>query len=104
MRKWPFVKAGRGMLLGYARISKGEEQSSAVQAKALRTVGCRRIFEEAASGGPWDRPELHRMIDQLREGDVVVDWKLDRLSRSLKDVLHIMDFWTSATPMAPLRY
>src|ERR1700730_3401771 len=38
-----------------------------------------------------DRPELHRMLDQLREGDVVVVWKLDRLSRSLKDVLHIMD-------------
>ena len=41
--------------------------------------------------GRWDRPELHRMLDQLREGDVVVVWKLDRLSRSLKDVLHIME-------------
>ena len=41
--------------------------------------------------GGWDRPELHRMLDQLREGDVVVVWKLDRLSRSLKDVLHIME-------------
>jgi DNA invertase Pin-like site-specific DNA recombinase len=54
-------------------------------------AGGRRIFEEAASGGRWDRPELHRMLDQLREGDVVVVWKLDRLSRSLKDVLHIME-------------
>jgi DNA invertase Pin-like site-specific DNA recombinase len=91
MRKRPFVNAGKGMLLGYARVSKGDEQSNAVQAKALRDAGCGRIFEEAASGGRWDRPELHRMLDQLREGDVVVVWKLDRLSRSLKDVLHIME-------------
>jgi DNA invertase Pin-like site-specific DNA recombinase len=91
MRKRPFVKAGKGLLLGYARVSKGDEQSNAVQAKALRAAGCRRIFEEAASGGRWDRPELHRMLDQLREGDVVVVWKLDRLSRSLKDVLHTME-------------
>src|SRR5262245_26902574 len=46
---------------------------------------------EAASGGRWDRPELHRLLDHLREGDTVVVWKLDRLSRSLKDVLHIME-------------
>src|SRR5487761_897815 len=91
MRKRSFVKADKGMLLGYARVSKGDEQSNALQAKALRAAGCRRLFEEAASGGRWDRPELHRMLDQLREGDVVVVWKLDRLSRSLKDVLHIME-------------
>jgi DNA invertase Pin-like site-specific DNA recombinase len=95
MRKRSFVKdsksASGGVLLGYARVSKGDEQSNAVQAKALRAAGCLRIFEEAASGGRWDRPELHRMLDQLREGDVVVVWKLDRLSRSLKDVLHIME-------------
>src|SRR6516164_2852916 len=90
MRK-PFVKPGKGMLLGYARVSKGDEQSNALQAKALRAAGCRRLFEETASGGRWDRPELHRMLDQLREGDVVVVWKLDRLSRSLKDVLHVME-------------
>jgi DNA invertase Pin-like site-specific DNA recombinase len=91
MRKRPFVKGSNSLLLGYARVSKGEEQSNAVQAKALRTAGCHRIFEETASGARWDRPELHRMLDQLRKGDVVVVWKLDRLSRSLKDVLHIME-------------
>ena len=90
MRKRSFVKAGKGQILGYARVSKGDEQSNKVQVKTLRAAGCRRIFEEAASGGRWDRPELRRMVDQLREGDVVV-WKLDRLSRSLKDVLHIME-------------
>ena len=80
-----------GLLLGYARISKGDDQNNALQAKALRAAGCRRLFEETASGGRWDRPELHRMLDQLRESDTVVVWKLDRLSRSLKDVLHIME-------------
>ena len=59
-----------------------------MQAKALHDAGCCRIFEKAASGARWDRPELHRMLEQLRDGDVVVVWKLDRLSRSLKDVLH----------------
>jgi DNA invertase Pin-like site-specific DNA recombinase len=78
-------------MLGYARVSKGDEQSNVLQAEALRAAGCRRIFEETASGGRWDRPELHRMLDHLRKGDTVVVWKLDRLSRSLKDVLHIME-------------
>ena len=78
-------------LIGYARVSKGDEQSNAAQAAALKTAGCRRVFEEAASGGRWDRPILHDMLRQLRDGDVVVVWKLDRLSRSLKDILHIME-------------
>jgi DNA invertase Pin-like site-specific DNA recombinase len=56
---------------------------------ALRAAGCSRLFEEKASGGRWDRPELHRLLDHLRDGDVVVVWKLDRLSR--KDLLHIME-------------
>ncbi|RSU45259.1 recombinase family protein [Sphingomonas sp. S-NIH.Pt15_0812] len=78
-------------LIGYARVSKEEEQSNAAQARALKAAGCCRVFEETASGGRWDRPNLHAMIGQLREGDVVVVWKLDRLSRNLKDLLHIMD-------------
>ena len=48
-------------------------------------------FREKASGGRWDRPELHKLLDQLRKGDVLVVWKLDRLSRSLRDVLIIME-------------
>lgn len=83
-------------LIGYARVSKGDEQSNAAQARALKTAGCRRVFEEAASGGRWDRPKLLEMIVQLRDGDVVVVWKLDRLSRSLKDTLHIMERIESA--------
>lgn len=95
MRKHSFVKdtqsANGGALLGYARVSKGDEQNNLLQAKALKAAGCRRVFEEVASGGRWDRPELHRMLDHLRDGDTVVVWKLDRLSRSLKDVLHLME-------------
>ena len=84
------------MLIGYARVSKGDDQSNRAQARALADAGCKRVFEEKASGGRWERPELHRMLDQLRDGDTVVVWKLDRLSRSLKDVLHLMDRIASA--------
>jgi DNA invertase Pin-like site-specific DNA recombinase len=58
---------------------------------SLTAAGCGRVFEERASGGRWDRPELHRLLDQLRAGDVIIVWKLDRLSRSLKDLLHILE-------------
>ncbi|MDD9946658.1 MAG: recombinase family protein [Myxococcales bacterium] len=78
-------------LLGYARVSRGEDQSTRMQVRALKEVGTSKVFQESASGGRWDRPELHRLLDQLRPGDVVVVWKLDRLSRSLKDLLHILE-------------
>jgi DNA invertase Pin-like site-specific DNA recombinase len=79
------------MLLGYARVSKSDDQDTVAQTRSLKEAGCQRIFEETASGGRWDRPELHRLLDQLREGDIVVVWKLDRLTRSLKDLLLILD-------------
>ena len=95
IRKRSFVKgagpSGAGALLGDARVSKGDEQNNALQTKALKASGCKCLFEEVASGGRWDRPELHRLLDHLREGDTVVVWKLDRLSQSLKDVLPIME-------------
>jgi DNA invertase Pin-like site-specific DNA recombinase len=78
------------MLLGYARVST-QDQDTTAQIAALRTAGCELIFQEKASGGRWDRPELHRLLGQLRKGDVLVVWKLDRLSRSLKDVLSLME-------------
>ena len=78
------------MLIGYARVSTNE-QDTAAQAAALKAAGCERVYRENASGGRWDRPELHRLLDQLRKGDVLVVWKLDRLSRSLRDVLTIME-------------
>jgi DNA invertase Pin-like site-specific DNA recombinase len=94
VRKRSFTKApktpAQSTVLGYGRVSR-EGQDLAQQRAALRAAGCSRLFEEKASGGRWDRPELHRLLDHLREGDVVVVWKLDRLSRSLKDLLHIME-------------
>jgi len=79
------------MLLGYARVSKSEDQETAPQIRALKNAGCKKMFEETASGGRWDRPELHRLLDQMRAGDTLVVWKLDRLSRSLKDLLVILE-------------
>lgn len=73
------------MLIGYARVSKKEDQDLSAQVDALKAAGCERIFYENASGGRWDRPELHRLLDQLRPDDVFLVWKLDRLFRSLKD-------------------
>ena len=78
------------MLIGYARVSSSEQETAA-QVTALKAAGCERIYREKASGGRWDRPELQRLLDQLRKGDVLVVWKLDRLSRSLRDVLVIME-------------
>ena len=78
------------MRIGYARVSTGE-QDTAAQSAALKAAGCELIFREQASGGRWDRPELHKLLGQLRKNDVLVVWKLDRLSRSLRDVLTIME-------------
>ena len=78
------------MLFGYARVSK-DDQDTATQVAALKAAGCEKIYREKASGGRWDRPELHRLIEQLRKDDVLVVWKLDRLSRSLRDVLVLME-------------
>jgi DNA invertase Pin-like site-specific DNA recombinase len=79
------------VLIGYARVSRVEGQDLAPQVTALAAAGCRRIHEERASGGRWDRPELTRLLGRLVAGDVLVVWKLDRLSRSLKDLLLILE-------------
>ncbi|MBZ5624157.1 MAG: recombinase family protein [Acidobacteriia bacterium] len=74
------------MLIGYARVSTND-QETATQVAALKAAGCERIYREKASGSRWDRPELHWLLDQLREDDVLVVWKLDRLSRSIMERL-----------------
>ena len=78
------------MRIGYARVST-QDQDAAAQIAALTSGGCELIFREEASGGRWERPELHRLLGQLRKDDVVMVWKLDRLSRPLKDGLTLMD-------------
>lgn len=78
------------MVFGYARVST-DEQDTKAQERALTAAGADMVFTERASGGRWDRPELHRLLGQLRPDDVVLVWKLDRLSRSLKDLLTLLE-------------
>ena len=78
------------MLIGYARVST-EDQDLALQREALRGTGCQRIYEEKMSGAKRSRPELNRMLEQLRAGDVVVVSRLDRLARSTRDLLEIAE-------------
>jgi DNA invertase Pin-like site-specific DNA recombinase len=78
------------MMIGYARVST-REQDTAAQVAALKAAGCEEIYKDKASGGRWDRPRLQELLTHLRKGDVVVVWKLDRLSRSLRDVLTLME-------------
>lgn len=66
------------MIYGYARISTND-QTTSLQKDALEKAGCDRIFTDVASGAKAHRPELDHMLDLLREGDMVVVWKLDRL-------------------------
>ena len=73
------------MRIGYARVST-EDQNLEMQLDALETAGCERVFKEHASGKNTERPELQRMLDVLREGDTVVVYKLDRISRSVQDL------------------
>ncbi|MEM7205332.1 MAG: recombinase family protein [Planctomycetota bacterium] len=78
------------MRLGYARVSTGE-QDLTLQCDALRRTGCRRLFQEKVSGARRERPELERLLAQLREGDTVVVCKLDRLARSTRHLLEVAD-------------
>lgn len=70
------------MEIGYARVSRGDHQDLDPQLHALTDAGCATIYREEASGGQADRRELARAISALKAGDVLVVWKLDRLSRS----------------------
>ena len=78
------------MKIGYARVST-EDQKLTIQLDALKKAGCERFFREKVSGAYRDRPELNRMLDQLRKGDVVIVWKLDRLARSTRNLLEIVE-------------
>jgi DNA invertase Pin-like site-specific DNA recombinase len=78
------------MLIGYARVSTNDQDTTA-QASAPKAADCERIFREKATGGRWHRPELQRLLDHLRKGDVLVVWELNRLYRSLRDVLTIIE-------------
>lgn len=78
------------MLIGYARVST-EGQTLDQQRAALKAAGCKRVFEEKASGAQRGRPELAKMLDHLQPGNVVTVTRLDRLARSTRDLLDIAE-------------
>ena len=78
------------MVIGYARVST-EQQETKAQLPELRKAGCKRIYEETMGGGTMDRPELEKCLERLEKGDTLVVWRLDRLGRSIRDLLQIVD-------------
>src|ERR1017187_1784158 len=76
--------------IGYARVST-DDQDAALQVDALKNAGCLKVFTDKASGSLANRPQLDRMLDQLRPGDVVVVWRLGRLGRSLKNLISLVE-------------
>lgn len=79
------------MKIGYARVST-REQNLNMQVIALEEANCERIYEEVVSGAKADRPILNALLKQLRDGDVLVVWKLDRLGRSLKHLIELVQW------------
>jgi DNA invertase Pin-like site-specific DNA recombinase len=78
------------MIIGYARVGT-EDQNLDGQLDALKAAGAERIFADKITGTVRSRPELDRLLDQLRQGDVITVTKYDRLARSLRDLLDIVD-------------
>lgn len=78
------------MLLGYVRVST-DDQHLDLQRDALAKAGCERVFEDTASGGKTERIGLAALLSALRTGDTVVIWRLDRLGRSLKDLIQLVE-------------
>jgi DNA invertase Pin-like site-specific DNA recombinase len=79
-----------GDLLGYARVSTADQNAS-LQQDALKKAECVKVFTDKASGSLASRPQLDRLLDQLRPGDTVVVWRLDRLGRSLHNLIALTE-------------
>ena len=83
-------RSSKGMLLGYARVSTAD-QNLALQRDALTEAGCQKIFTEQISGAVTDRPALHEALAFARSGDTLIVWKLDRLARSMKQLIETIE-------------
>ena len=77
------------MLIGYARVST-QDQNLDLQINALKKAGCKKIFDDKISGSRAERPGLAKALDMLREDDTLVVWKLDRLGRSVKNLVDLV--------------
>ncbi|KPL49040.1 resolvase [Xanthomonas axonopodis] len=77
------------MKIGYARVST-RDQNLDLQVDALKAAGCERVYQDVASGAKTARPALDELLGQLRKGDVLVIWKLDRMGRSLKHLVELV--------------
>jgi DNA invertase Pin-like site-specific DNA recombinase len=82
--------ASKPMLIGYARVST-VDQNLALQRDALTEAGCEKIFTEQMSGAVTDRPALHNALEFARSGDTLIVWKLDRLARSMKQLIETIE-------------
>lgn len=80
------------MLIGYARVST-QDQSMNLQKDALAKAGCKEVFEDIISGSKSERDGLEKLLKYIRQGDTVVVWKLDRLGRSLKHLIEIVQLF-----------
>jgi DNA invertase Pin-like site-specific DNA recombinase len=78
------------MLIGYERVST-DDQNLALQHDALQAAGCEKIFADKMSGAKADRPGLKEALEFARKGDTLVVWRLDRLGRSLKDLMALVE-------------
>jgi DNA invertase Pin-like site-specific DNA recombinase len=78
------------MKIGYARVST-TDQNLDMQLNELEKAGCEKIYREKLSGKNTDRPELQKLLSEIRKGDQVVVWKLDRIGRSIKNLIDIVD-------------
>lgn len=84
----------RNMIIGYARVST-LEQNEQLQTDALRAADCDRVFVDHASGAKAHRPELDHLLDVIRKGDTLIVWKLDRLGRSVQNLVDLMNLLQS---------
>jgi len=79
------------MKIGYARVST-KEQNLDLQIDALKAEGCLKIYQDNVSGVKSDRPQLTELLENVREGDTIIIWKLDRLGRSIRNLIDLINF------------
>ena len=85
----PKRRKKQGMKIGYARVSTADQNLN-LQLDALKKIRCEKIYQEKVSGARFARPELDEMMKNVRSGDIIVVWKLDRLGRSLKHLVELV--------------